>query len=173
MVHAYAVTVGTVFEFEHTRRDGLHRWATGLRSEEMPAAIAPALLPLEWTRDRDRNPHLRFGVSVDYGEALALWRSFAWAMTAGLDRMAIPTWNRDEAAKVLGIDRHHLELVRWEYSVDPNRAPIDEAESGFVRAQSAVRPDVGRYRGSAICPRRPLRTRLRLLRRRIAEYSHP
>jgi hypothetical protein len=64
--------------------------------------------------------------------------AFAWALTAGRSRYAIPAYYRDQAAQLLGIDREAVQLVRWEYEVDSERSEWPAADVGFVPGRACV-----------------------------------
>lgn len=104
--------------FAHKRRDGLHCYVVRADKSDMPGPLWPGLWEQEYSDDADLNPWRRYVVNNNEGEALAVWRALAWEFTAGLSRFVIPTYYRDEAAQLQGIDRAAVQLVRWEYEVD-------------------------------------------------------
>jgi hypothetical protein len=71
-----------------------------------------------------------------------VWRAFAWALTASRTRLAIPAYYRDDAAQLLGLDRHAVPLIRWEYDVDVEQPEWTADDDGFAsgRARVPLRP---------------------------------
>jgi len=80
--------------------------------------------------DDDRNPFLRFAVNSNNQEEVAVYLGLAWALTAGTERYAIPTWSRDDVARRLR--RDDFDLVRWEYGIVPEESSWRERVRGFV-----------------------------------------
>lgn len=134
---------GTVFNFEHSYRDGIHHYATA--GQVALDAIWPGLWEMEYPGDRTLNPYLRFGINNGDGERLAVWRALSWAVTAGLERYAIPNYYGDDAVQTLGFDPSSVDHVDWDYDIDVSapEATFQEADRGFVRACHVVplRPD--------------------------------
>jgi hypothetical protein len=81
--------------------------------------------------DAERNPFLRFAVNSNNQEEVAVYLGLVWALTAGTERYAIPTWSRDDVARRLR--RSDFDLVRWEYGVVPDESSWAERVRGFVR----------------------------------------
>nr|WP_230582377.1 hypothetical protein [Salinispora tropica] len=124
--------------FAHKRRDGLHCYVVRADKADMPGPLWPGLWEQEYSDDADLNPWRRYVVNNNDGEALAVWRALAWEFTAGLSRFVIPTYYRDEAAQLQGIDRAAVQLVRWEYEVDLEQPEWLTADIGFVPARACV-----------------------------------
>jgi hypothetical protein len=80
--------------------------------------------------DDDRNPFLRFAVNSNNQEEVAVYLGIAWALTAGTERYAIPTWSRDDVAGHLR--RDDFDLVRWEYAIEPEESSWPDRDRGFV-----------------------------------------
>jgi hypothetical protein len=124
--------------FAEERRDGLHAYVIVVPDGVMPVPIWPGLWQPAYPEDPDLNPYHRHAINNSDGEALAVWRALAWALTAGSSRLAIPAYYRDDAAALLGIDRATMSLVRWEYEVDVERNQWSDADHGFVPARACV-----------------------------------
>lgn len=81
------------------------------------------------------SPWTEFCVNNNNMEELLVYLAFAWRLTEGLRRFAIPAYYRDEAASLLGRD---FDLVDWEYGVDAEKQLPGERDLGFTPARSRV-----------------------------------
>ncbi|MEU5941841.1 hypothetical protein ABZ807_22255 [Micromonospora sp. NPDC047548] len=124
--------------FEHQHRDGLHTYVIRADEADLPGPAWSGLWEQNYPEDPDINPWQRHGINNNDGEALAVWRALAWALTAGRSRFAIPTYYRDQAAQCLSVDRQTVQLVRWEYEVDVEQPECLSADVGFVPARACV-----------------------------------
>ena len=127
-----------LFDFRHTADAGVHTYACS--ASVALEAVWPGLWEQEYPRDSNLNPYLRFGINNGDGEPQAVWRAFAWAITNGTTRFAIPNYYGDDPANALGLDLAAVDLVDWEYDVDvgdPN-ATFATADRGFVHARHVV-----------------------------------
>jgi hypothetical protein len=124
--------------FERQHRDGLYCYVIRAGDADLPGPAWPGLWEQDYPQDLDLNPWRRHAVNNSDGEALAVWRALAWAVTAGRSRFVIPTYYRDEAAELLNVDRAAVQLVRWEYEVDVERSEWLTADTGFVPARACV-----------------------------------
>ncbi|WP_239090885.1 hypothetical protein [Asanoa iriomotensis] len=124
--------------FEYRRRDGLHCYVVRADEAGLPGPAWSGLWEQDYSEDRALNPWWRHGINNSDGEALAVWRALAWALTAGMTRFATPAYYRDEAAGLLGVDRETVRLVRWEYEVDLEQPDWLTADVGFVPARACV-----------------------------------
>lgn len=124
--------------FEYQLRDGLHCYAFRADETDLPGPAWPGLWEQEYPEDPDLNPWRRHAINNSDGEALAVWRALAWALTAGRRRLAIPAYYRDQAARFLGVNREAVQLVRWEYKVDVEQPEWPTADIGFVPARACV-----------------------------------
>ncbi|MEU8264820.1 hypothetical protein AB0C02_29915 [Micromonospora sp. NPDC048999] len=124
--------------FEHQHRGGLHSYVIRADEADLPGPAWSGLWEQDYPEDPGMNPWHRHGVNNNDGEALAVWRVLAWALTAGRSRFAIPAYYRDEAAQLLGVDRGAVQLVRWEYEVDVEQPEWHTADVGFVPARACV-----------------------------------
>ena len=103
------------FELDHT--DGvttarlLSAFGAGVVERHWPGLHAP-----EHPADPARSPWHRYGVNNVSREEVAVYAGLAWAFTAGLQRFAIPAWDRDAAIHYLR--RQDFDLVEWEYHVE-------------------------------------------------------
>ncbi|MFY1652145.1 hypothetical protein ACN27J_14770 [Solwaraspora sp. WMMB762] len=124
--------------FDHEHRDGLHVYVARPTEAELPGPAWTGLWEQDYPEEPYRNPWRRYAINNNDGEALAVWRAFAWALTAGRSRYAIPAYYRDQAAQLLGIDREAVQLVRWEYEVDSESSEWPAADVGFVPGRACV-----------------------------------
>lgn len=124
--------------FDHEHRDGLHVYVARPAEAELPGPAWTGLWEQDYPEEPHRNPWRRYAINNNDGEALAVWRAFAWALTANRSRYAIPAYYRDEAAQHLGIDREAVQLVRWEYEVDSEHSEWPAADVGFVPGRASV-----------------------------------
>ncbi len=132
-----------IFRFRRLPDDPL---ATYVMSEvNLPAPVWPGLWQGDYPDDPVLSPFLRYGVNNVDGEALAVWRALAWALTEGTQRWAIPTFDRDAAAEGLGVAREEVTMVSWEYKVDTAVAEFPGADRGFVPARSCVPVESDRW----------------------------
>ena len=130
--------MAALFEFEHIRANGLNWHVMHASEVDIVEPLWPGLWELDYGDDPRLNPFLRFGINNGEGESLALWRALTWAMTAGTNRVGLPAYYRDDAARNLGVDRTRTTLIPWEYEVDLEKSTFAEANIGFIRARSAV-----------------------------------
>ncbi len=135
--------IATFLQFYHEYRDGLHSYIASANDEDLPPPAWPGLWEEQYPAERVDNPYHRWGINNSDGEALAVWRALAWALTGGRRRFAIPTYYRDEAAALLGLDRAATQLIRWEYQIDVEQSEWSDADKGFVpgRACVPIRPE--------------------------------
>jgi hypothetical protein len=77
------------------------------------------------------DPFVQFAVNSNNQEEVAVYLGLAWALTAGTERYAIPTWSRDEVARRLS--PADFDLVRWEYGIAPEEPLWPDRVRGFVR----------------------------------------
>ncbi|MEV4481611.1 hypothetical protein [Micromonospora coxensis] len=124
--------------FAYAERDGLHTYVARAGEQDMPEPLWPGLWEQSYPSAPQLSPYLRHGINNACGEALAVWRALAWALTEGTERHAIPCYYRDEAAGLLGVDRAAIRTVGWEYEVDVERADWPAADRGFVPARACV-----------------------------------
>ncbi|GAA1810392.1 hypothetical protein GCM10009682_35050 [Luedemannella flava] len=124
---------------DHEHRDGLHTYVAAVSGADVPSPAWPGLWEQDYPTDPELSPFFRFGVNNVGGEALAVWRALAWALTEGRQRRATPSYYREKAALLLGVDRAAVPLVLWEYKVDAERDTWADADIGFVPARSCVR----------------------------------
>ncbi|MGB2570946.1 hypothetical protein ACPFP2_21210 [Micromonospora citrea] len=124
--------------FEHAERDGVHTYVARVGEQDMPEPLWPGLWEQSYPTAPELSPYLRHGINNSCGEAPAVWRALAWALTEGTERHAIPCYYRDEAANLLGVDRATIRTVGWEYEVDVERADWPAADRGFVPARACV-----------------------------------
>ena len=104
----------------------------------------PGLWEGPWPEEESGlSPWHRFAINSQDGEALAVWRAFAWAMTSAPLRIALPRYDRDQVAQCLRAVREDVALVRWEYSIDYEAYPFAAANKGFEPARSSmpIRPE--------------------------------
>ncbi len=127
-----------LFDFRHTADAGVHTYSCS--ASVTLEAMWPGLWEQEYPGDTDLNPYLRFGINNGDGEPQAVWRAFAWAITNGTSRFAIPNYYGDVSAKALGHDPEAVDLVDWEYDVDVGdpSATFASADRGFVHARHVV-----------------------------------
>ncbi|UAL29580.1 hypothetical protein K8W59_17825 [Nocardioides rotundus] len=130
--------MGVLFEFEHFRADGLNWHVMHASDMDIVEPLWSGLWELGYGDDPRLNPFLRFGINNGEGEWLAVWRALAWVMTAGTNRVGLPAYYRDDAARNLGVDRTKATLIPWEYEVDLEKSTFTEANIRFIRARSAV-----------------------------------
>lgn len=130
--------MGALFEFEHFRANGLNWHVMHASDMDIVEPLWPGLWELDYGDDPRLSPFLRFGINNGEGESLAVWRALAWAMTAGTNRVGLPAYYRDDAAKNLGTDLTKATLVPWEYEVDLEESNFAAANKGFIEARSAV-----------------------------------
>lgn len=123
-------------QFTYCQRDDLHTYTIVAGDEETPGPVWPGLYQ-PFPEDRHLNPYWRHGINNYDGEALAVWRAVAWAITAGSHRFAIPVYYRDEAAALLGRSGATT-MVRWEYRVDIEQSDPIVADRGFVPARACI-----------------------------------
>jgi hypothetical protein len=124
--------------FEHEYREGLHCYVVRAEEADVPNPIWHGLWEQEYSDDAEQNPWSRHAINNNDGEALAVWRALAWALTKGRYRFAIPAYYRDETAQQLGMTREAVRLVRWEYEVDVKEPEWCTADTGFVPARACV-----------------------------------
>jgi hypothetical protein len=124
--------------FEHEYREGLHCYVVRAEETGLPDPVWQGLWEQEYSDDADQNPWFRHAINNNDGEALAVWRALAWALTIGRSRFAIPAYYRDETAQRLGMTREAVRLVRWEYEVDVKEPEWLSADTGFVPARACI-----------------------------------
>ncbi|WP_433788855.1 hypothetical protein [Actinoplanes sp. CA-252034] len=124
--------------FEHAYHGGLHCYVVRAGEADVPNPIWRGLWEQEYPDDADQNPWFRHAINNNDGEALAVWRALAWALTRGRSRFAIPAYYRDETAQRLGMTREAVRLVRWEYEVNVEEPDWPAADTGFVLARACV-----------------------------------
>jgi hypothetical protein len=129
--------VDRLFRFEARQIDGVYQYVSRAQDAEIPDPLWPGLMDT-YSDDRRVNPWWRYGINNADGEALAVWRALAWAVTAGTDRWAVPSYYRDEAADHLDRPRDDPSLVSWEYCVDTSKPTFEAADLGYVRARTAA-----------------------------------
>ncbi len=135
---ALAVTEVRLFNFLHSVDAGIHTYSSS--AALALEAVWPGLWEQAYPEAQNLNPYLRFGINNGDGEPLAVWRAFAWAVTNGTARYAIPNYYGDDSARALGFDSGAVDLVDWEYDVDvaDADAAFEMADRGFVRARHVV-----------------------------------
>lgn len=84
------------------------------------------------------SPWRRFAINNQDGEALAVWRAFAWAMTPAPVRAVLPRYDRDQVTRCLDLQREAVPMVRWEYAIDYETHPFADANKGFEPARSSI-----------------------------------
>jgi hypothetical protein len=127
-----------LFRFQRSQENGLHVYVSSATDDAIPQAV--------WRRRRDRaaRPGIserlfaRYGPRFDDGEVLAVWHALAWRLVHPRACVAIPTFERDHAADVLGIPRDEVPLIRWEYCVDMGDGAFRDADRGFLAAHSVI-----------------------------------
>ncbi len=127
-----------LLDLRHTVDAGIHTYScSAIMALE---AVWPGLWEQEYPQDKNLNPYLRFGINNGGGEPQAVWRAFAWAITAGTSRHAIPNYYGDDAARALDLDPRAVDLVDWDYDVDvaDPEASFETADRGLVRARHVV-----------------------------------
>ncbi|GIF02156.1 hypothetical protein [Paractinoplanes rishiriensis] len=124
--------------FEHVYREGLHCYVVRAEVADLLTPIWRGLWKQDYSDDANLNPWYRHAINNNDGEALAVWRALTWALTTGRSRFAIPNYYRDETARLLGIERESVQLVRWEYEVNVEEPEWLNADIGFVPARTAV-----------------------------------
>jgi hypothetical protein len=101
--------------------------------------VWPGLWEGPWPEEQSGiSPWFRFAINNQDGEPLAVWRSFAWAMTSAPVRAALPRYDRDQVTRCLDLERDQVTMVRWEYSVDYETHPFTTANKGFEPARSSI-----------------------------------
>lgn len=105
---------------------------------DIPDPRCRGLWEEEYPDESDLNPFWRYGVNNQDGEALAVWRALAWAITEAPLRAVIPRFDRDHVADYLGVPRDEVAFVDWEYEVNYESAPFELADKGFVPARSSI-----------------------------------
>lgn len=130
--------MSSLFEFEHLRVGELNWHVMHALDTDIVEPLWPGLWELEYGDEPERNPFLSFGVNNGEGESLAVWRALAWTMTEKTNRIGLPAYYRDDAARNLGLGKADAILVPWEYEVDLEHGDFSEANRGFVPARSCV-----------------------------------
>ncbi|MBO3753035.1 hypothetical protein J5X84_43930 [Streptosporangiaceae bacterium NEAU-GS5] len=139
---AYHVGVLPFLRFHSDRQDGLYTYVAAVGDGDFPDPAWPGLYE-PYPEDPAQSPYARHGINNADGEAVAVWRALTWALTAGTDRYASPSYYRDEAARLLGRQVNETALVAWEYQIDPEATDWLSADRGFVpaRACAPIRPE--------------------------------
>ena len=127
-----------LFSFDPSAQDGLHVYVSSVGDADSPASAWPRLLEGRYPSDPAQNPFVRFVCNQSDSEGFAVWRALTWRLLEGRRRFAIPIWDRDRAAWSLGVARHDLRLVAWEYRVDVVEDEFVAADKGFVRPNTSI-----------------------------------
>ncbi|MDF1598063.1 MAG: hypothetical protein P1T08_18480 [Acidimicrobiia bacterium] len=122
-------------DFGHEQSGDLHTYHCAV--ELAGDVLWPGLYEV-YSEDRLQSPYFRFAINNNDGEALAVWRALAWAVTAGRSRFAIPCYYRDDAARLLSIEPADIVMIDWEYDVEAEPGSLSDVDRGFVPARSVV-----------------------------------
>lgn len=128
-----------MLSFETFRQDDL-LWHVVTGSDDSAFnPVWPGLWEGPWPDEESGvSPWHRFAINNQDAEPLAVWRAFAWAMTASPVRAVLPRYDRDQVARCLDLERGQVPMVRWEYSVDYEAFPFPSANKGFEPARSCI-----------------------------------
>jgi hypothetical protein len=122
-----------VIRFDSEHLGGLHRYSY-LPGEDVPLDDPWSGLFEEWA-EIDRTPMTEFAVNNVNCEEVAVYLGLLWRLTEGGHRFAIPSYYRDEAARLVGRDPW---FVDWQYNVEPGAVDVDERDQGFVPGRACV-----------------------------------
>jgi hypothetical protein len=101
------------------------------------------LLTASWP-DEGPTPYSEYAVNGSFAEEVAVYLGFAWRLTEGLRRWAIPAFYHEPAVRRLG---RGCIYVDWEYDVDAQATTPETRDRGFVPARASVfvRPEPTAY----------------------------
>jgi hypothetical protein len=122
-------------DFGHEQSGDLHTYHCAV--ELAGDVLWPGLFEV-YPEDRLQSPFHRFAINNSDGEALAVWRALAWAVTTGRSRFAIPSYYRDDAARLLSVERADIAMIDWEYEVEAEPGSLSDVDRGFVPARSVA-----------------------------------
>ncbi len=126
-----------MIRFESDRLGGLHRYSY-LPGEDVPLDDPWPGLFEEWSEDGvflSRTPMTEYAVNNVNCEEVAVYLGLLWRLTEGGHRFAIPSYYRDEAARLVG---REPQFVDWEYNVEAGAPDVDARDQGFVPGRACV-----------------------------------
>lgn len=97
----------------------------------------PARIDDKWWEQWDYRPHDLYNISGLSPAQNAVYLALAWRLMQGHKCLAIPLWDRDDAAKESGLS---FELVNWEYRRYSKDSTWKLEDSGFVEAHTSPGP---------------------------------
>jgi hypothetical protein len=127
-----------LFSFDTTRRAGVTWHVMKATDTDIPEPRCVDLWEQAYPDEPELHPFWRYGVNNQDGEALAVWRALAWAITDAPLRAVIPRFDRDHVADYLGVARNDVAFIDWEYEVNYESESFDDADKGFMPARSSV-----------------------------------